>query len=343
MFNLRRIKPLCWFSALTVFVFSCGKNPLKVDISGIEAPVRIERLEKPLFEASDPEALAKLNAAWLETYGDLWESYVSVMLRAGSPRDSLIGITLERFISDEAMKQVYQDIQAEYPDLNWLSEELSLAFRYLRYYFPDARVPVIVTYNSVFNYGVYTTPDFIGVGLEMYLGPENRTVRKISPEVLPQFVKNKMRKEYLVIDVMRGWFEYTFLEPPTEQDFLSQIVHEGKIMYALDALFPDMPDHLKIRYTPEELDWCRKHEADVWKTVIERKLLYSIDPLALNQFIQDAPFTGVISQESPGRLGVWLGWQMVRAFMKDHPDLKLPDLVNEKNPRRILKSYKPKK
>lgn len=313
-----------------------------VDVSQIEASVTIERMEKQLFDAR-PGDLERLNKDFQERYGELWEVYVSVMLRSGSPKDSMIVVSLDRFISDPTMIQVYQDISATYPELDWLKEDLEQAFRYLRYYYPDAAIPRIVTYNSVFNYGVSTFKDQIGLGLDMYLGPENRTVKKISPEALPQFLKEKMIKEYMVVDIMRGWIEANYLDAFKGQDFLSRMIHEGKILYAMDALLPADPDHIKIRYTPEQLGWCLQNEKNIWRDIVDKKLLYTTDQMEIRKFCDESPFTSGLPQNSPGRVGNWLGWMIVRAYMKDHPELKLPDLLDEKNERKILKSYKPPK
>lgn len=241
------------------------------------------------------------------------------------------------------MRQVYEDILKEYPDLSFLEAELSEAFKHLIYYYPNASVPKFASYNSVFNFGVFTTDSCVGIGLDMYLGPDNRIVKQISNEDIPQFIKDKMRKEYIAIDVMRGWFALNFLGEPVENDFIHQIIQEGKILYALDAFFPDKEDHLKIRFTESELQWCIDNEMNIWKDVVDRELLYTKEQKEISPFLSEAPFTSGLPQDSPPRVGAWLGWQMVRAYMEANSDLKLPDLANEKNARKILQSYKPDK
>lgn len=336
-----RLFNLLMITLLLVFC-GCGGNPLDVDVSDIEAEVKINRLEKKLFEAEFKD-LKPLNEKWLNEYGELWEAYITVMLRGGSPYDSLIDVTLEKFTADEIMRQVYEDIQKKFPDLTDIESEISKAFKHLIYYYPNAKVPKFASYNSVFNFGVFTTDSCVGIGLDMYLGPDNRIVKQISNEDIPQFIKDKMRKEYIAIDVMRGWFALNFMEEPVEEDFIHQIIQEGKILYALDAFFPDKEDHEKIRFTESELQWCIDNEMNIWKDIVDRELLYTKDQKEITPFLSEAPFTSGLPQDSPPRVGAWLGWQMVRAYMEDNSDLKLPDLINEKNARKILKSYKPEK
>jgi hypothetical protein len=337
-----RIRLVAALIFLTGFSSCIPYNPLDVDVSAIEAEVKIERLDELLFTAS-PGDIDKIHHDLLKKHGELWEAYFSAMLKAGPAQDSLAPVYLDRFVNDETMKSLYKDIKKEFPDLDWLEKELEDAFRHLKYYYPDAKIPSIVTYNSVFNYGVATFEDQIGIGLDMYLGPENQFVKNISIQDIPQFVKDKMKKEYIVVDVMRGWFENVYMEPPSERDFLSRIVYEGKILYALDALLPNTPDHIKIRYTPDELGWCIENENNIWRDIIDKKMLYSTNEEDIMKFIIEGPFTSGMPQNSPARVGSWLGWRMVRAYMKENKDLKLPDLVKEQNARKILKSYKPQK
>lgn len=337
-----RFKPV--YFLLFLLFFSCSRpNPLVIDVSNIQVKIEIERLDQKLFEAKSDE-LAELNRECIQRYGELWETYVTVMLRAGVVQDSLLPVSLDRFINDEVMKQVYQDIQIEFADLSEYTRQLEESFKHLIYYFPDIKVPQIVTYNSVFNYGVATFENKIGVGLDMYLGPKNRTVEKISTEMMPQYVKDKMLKEYLVVDIMRGWFETNFMkELSSGDDFLTSIIHQGKILYALDALMPEEMDHIKIRFSEDQLQWCINNEENIWKSIIDQKLLYSKNQGDISKFIEEAPFTSGLPQNSPGRVGVFIGWQMVRSYMEEFPEKKLPDLIREDNPRTILKFYKPKK
>jgi hypothetical protein len=59
--------------------------------------------------------------------------------------------------------------------------------------------------------------------------------------------------------------------------------------------------------------------------------------------MNDAPFTSPVSQESPGRLGTFIGWQIVKGYMEKNDKLGLKDLMNEENFQKILENsgYRP--
>jgi len=56
---------------------------------------------------------------------------------------------------------------------------------------------------------------------------------------------------------------------------------------------------------------------------IEYELLYKTQSSYLLRFIEPAPFSKFyleIDNESPGKIGQWLGWQIVRAYARKHSD-----------------------
>ena len=59
--------------------------------------------------------------------------------------------------------------------------------------------------------------------------------------------------------------------------------------------------------------------------------------------MNDAPFTAPVSQDSPGRLGTWLGWQIVDSYMKKNQNIGLKNLMDENNYQKILEEsgFKP--
>jgi uncharacterized protein YjaZ len=73
-------------------------------------------------------------------------------------------------------------------------------------------------------------------------------------------------------------------------------------------------------------------------------LLYSTDPIAKQKFIIDAPFTSFFGNDSPPRLGCWIGYQIVDKLMQDNKSITLPELMNDYDSQKILKrsGFKPK-
>jgi len=89
-------------------------------------------------------------------------------------------------------------------------------------------------------------------------------------------------------------------------------------------------------YTRFQWEWSRKYESKIWNSIVGQKDLYSTDITLLNKYLNDAPFTATISQESPGRLGTWVGWQIISQYMKNNPEITIVQLMEMNNYQQIL-------
>jgi hypothetical protein len=113
-------------------------------------------------------------------------------------------------------------------------------------------------------------------------------------------------------------------------------------MYLMDAVLPDKDPGIKMGYSNKEIEWAKSNENKVWQYMIEQDVLYSEDEMLEVNWITDGPFTKGLSDTSPARMGIWMGWQIVKGYMNANPDVTLTQMVNESNSKRILKYYDPK-
>jgi uncharacterized protein YjaZ len=97
---------------------------------------------------------------------------------------------------------------------------------------------------------------------------------------------------------------------------------------------------------PEQITWCQENESYIWRYFIEKELLYSTDSKLPNRFTNMAPFSKFyleIDNESPGRVGQWIGWQIVRSFMQNNK-VSMQEMIKMDAKELFEKSkYKPKK
>lgn len=45
-----------------------------------------------------------------------------------------------------------------------------------------------------------------------------------------------------------------------------------------------------------------------------------------------------VSQDAPGRLGIWLGWRIVESYMEHNESISLQELMSEPDAQKILES-----
>jgi hypothetical protein len=90
-------------------------------------------------------------------------------------------------------------------------------------------------------------------------------------------------------------------------------------------------------FTRDQMKWCRDNEEQMWTYLVEEKLLFSTNPMVIRKLIEDAPNTSFFTTESPGRATVWQGLQIVRAYVKRHPDLTLNQVLSNRDYQEVLR------
>ena len=322
----------------------CSSDRLDISIENKSVDIPLLRMDQdwPVGFASGKVAQS-INERLLSKYGLLYELFIQKMIQEGSVHDPMIGDNLySRLKSDALMMEVVPELHQTFRDFSAYKKELDQAMNYYQHYFPDSTLPnKYITFFSYFNAQAMVINDDLCIGLDMYLGSNHPIVKKLPVLDFPQFFKDKMEEKYLVANALKAWL----LEKMYQchgNDFLDKIVAAGKIMYLMDAIMPQVDPEIKMSYTKEEYQWAIMNEDNIWQQLVEQDLLYSKEDMLEINWISDGPFTKGLPTDSPSRMGIWMGWQMVKDFMVANPEVSLNELVIESNSKRILKYYDPK-
>lgn len=312
--------------------FSSPKNPLNVNIRGIEVDVQIERFDKDLRKVIEGNSMDKVFEL-SEKYGDFFALYNHEIIGIGGIENQSYLLYLGSFLSDFAVMEAYEAIQKTYKDDDWINQELNLAFRYHKYHFPNKELPRIVAFNGGFNHSVITIEGFVGIGLDKYLGAECELYDMLS---IPDFARIEMEPVRIPFDVLKAHAMMEFPFNDSVDNLINNMIYNGMILYFLDACFPKHEDAIKIAYTENQINYCRNFEKDMWTYLVSNKLLFSTDYLKIRKFTDSAPFTADFGNDSPPRTGIWLGWQIVRSYMQANKDISLSVLMEETDYQKIL-------
>jgi gliding motility-associated lipoprotein GldB len=324
----------CFFLLITLFtLFSCNRNPLKVDISDIETEVEIVRFDQELFSLPLRDTLSELSAL-RNKYPEFFDLFTWKVIGVGGIEEEHFSEIMGEFLTDTMILNVKRLVENEFSDFNKTEKELIEAFKYFQYHFPENELPTIFPMISGFNQSVVTAEGLIGVSLDKYLGRDNSYYKQLSN--VPLYKIKNMHRQKLVSDVAYAWGMTEFDERGTATTLLDHIIHQGKLMYFVDALLPEMHDSLKIGYTAEQLQWCKNNEPQMWNFLVEKKMLYSNRRMDILRFVNDGPYTTGFPTESPGKSGVWIGWQIVRQYMKKHKEVTVSELMKNTGHQQIL-------
>ena len=331
------MKPIFIFIAIGVLLLNACESRKKtwfpVDQSDLPAvDLKIHRYGKALFELDTSHLQSGLKGIQNE-----------FKLFLGADLDDSTNVQqIYDFVSDTQLIAIYKKTIEVFPDLDGTTAQLSDAFSRYRYFFPDKILPSVYTYISdmYFEMPVLKTDSAFIVALDVYLGSNFPLYQRLG---LPQYKIRCMEPANLPVDVMKTLYFRDLAPDYKQRTLLDRMIDGGKLLLYLDAVLPHTPDSLKICYTGKKLEWARQNEANIWAFMVGNQLLYTTDYQTQSNLIQDGPFTTGFSKESPSRLGIFIGWQIIHSYMLRHPEIPLEQLLQITDSQKILheSGYKP--
>lgn len=322
---------------LGVFLIGCGINE-KPEVRNLLKQVRIERLDEDVFAL---DTLAPDLKVIHDKYGRYFDIYTNGVLNLGTVADSGFTNLFRFFICDPVMREVADSVAIAYPDMHKQEEKLMWAWAYYAYYFPGYPIPRVYTHISGFNQAIIVDSAAIGISLDNYLGEKCIFYSMLAVPV-PMYVRKKMTSDDIVRDALSGWLSTEFLFQPQQNDLISGMIYQGKLVYLLEKLFPEESQAWLFGFTSEQEEWCRNNENRIWAFLIENNYLFSTQQHLIMKYLNDAPFTSGMPTESPGKSVVWTGYQIVKKYM-DKTGVTLNELVQEQDYHKILRmaGYRP--
>jgi len=331
---------LSFFLVLLCFFSSCGKKNRFSDVDLSNSPVhqvQIQRFDKDFF-AIDTNNVASSLAALREKYGNFVDLYTKQII--GNPitkEDDMV----YQFLTHPAYREFYSDCQAKYTNVSDLEGGFTTAFKYAKHYFPHIIIPKVYTHVSGFGDIIVVDEELISVSLDYYLGEDYKNYEYVDGIYI--YMIPNLRREKVVPDAVFWWLTTEFPDNIDTPRLLDNMIYYGKIMYLTEVFLPKEKEENLMGYTRQQWKWCKANEGKMWNYIIENKHLFSTDILLTAKYINPAPFTSFFPNESPGRTGKWIGWQIVRSYMDKNKDVTLSELMNNFNAQDILEKsgYRP--
>ncbi|TVZ56722.1 protein involved in gliding motility GldB [Lutibacter sp. Hel_I_33_5] len=317
-------KILLLFLLISSFLSCNNAKDNQVNVSTIPVNFEFERFDKAFYTSSE-KGLKKLK----EKYPILFPKQVhdSVWIHKINNKDE---------------QELFAETQKIFNDDEFLQEQLISLFKHIKYYNKSFTSPKVITMLSNIDYDnrVVYADSLLLISLDAYLGEKHLFYNDY-----PKYIKQNNHKGHIIVDVANS-IVHQQIVPNSNRTFLEKIIFEGKKMYVLDLFLPQITDQEKIGYSLDKNTWILENEEQVWKYFIENKILFSTETKLNKRFIENGPFSKFYLSEdknSPGKVGVWIGWQIVRSYMQNN-DVSLQQLLRNKGIEIFNKSkYKPRK
>jgi hypothetical protein len=323
-----------------IFIFnSCNKSSrFEIDTTKERIEVKIHRFDKDFISLDTANMKSGLNQLF-KKYSEFLPVFTNEILDTTATDTAAIQHLFYKFLTDTTFAQTNKKTLETFANITDIEQQISDAYTYIHHYFPEVKLPEIYFYVSGFNRSVMMNNKFIGIGTDFYLGSDFYAYKGLTYEYL---VKN-MRRECLATDLVSATLFRMFLMNSSQNRLLDNMLFRGKVLYLMSVFMPNEKPENIIGYSPEQLKWCLTNEKQIWGAIIDQKHLFSTDMLLIKKYMNDAPFTATISQESPGRLGTWIGLQIVQSYMNKNHNVSLRDLMKESDYQKMLENsgYRP--
>jgi hypothetical protein len=345
------MKKASLFLLLAISFTACNDKKNIPDVSDIQIKLAVERFDEDFFSL-DTTTIEKGISNLQVKYPELLPIFLQ----------HIVGVENNEGIKTfyRLYKPVFDSSQKIYKNFEPVKKEIEQAFRYVKHYFPSYKtptkiIPVVGPMNSLNDMAKmangdltpnFIGPDFIGISLQFYLGKNFSLYNNeyFINNVVPLYRSRRFSKEYIVADVMKLVTDDLFPDKSNTKPLVEQMIEKGKQWWMMDKFLPEIPDYIKTGYTQEQLDWCAENEGLIWTYIVKNENLYAVDPVTIQNYIGEAPFTQGFSQEqSPGNIGPWIGWQIVKKYADNNSGTK-PEEIMLASAKQILEEakYKPK-
>ena len=342
------------FITLAIFTVSCGNDADKKnipDISGIEAHVKIIRFDQALFGIDTNKTEAGLQALELQ-YPNVANTFFQAIIAAKKPNQAPPQYfpIVKQFLTDTFVRKTFDTCQIVFKNFDTYKKDLNQAVQFYKYYFPKLPEPTFFTFVSQYNYDVYPfSTDTIGIGLDFFLGAQHADYQYIE-NLRYDYVRRTLTPEHLVAKTMRMLIQNrvnTDLYPENREGggnrLLDMMVNNGKQLYILDQLMPYAADSIKFGYSSAQTTWCKDNEAGIWASFLKENVIYETNFKKIAKLVTPSPNSPGMPQEAPGETGNYIGWQIVKQFMKRNPTTSMAQLLALTDAQQILdkSKYKP--
>lgn len=333
------------FVGMILMVWGCGNRKNTPDVSNIKVPLQTQRFEQDFFNIDTNNIDFSLQQLHQKYPGFLQDFIFNILALPAHPDSSqAVQSGVKSFI--RSYKSIKDSSDKVFTDMGTTVDEISQGLKFVKYYFPAYKLPtkVITFIGPVNSYGNILTTDALAVGLQLYLGKNFSMYQsQQGQELYPLYVSRRFEPAYIPVNCMKNIIDDMYPDNSAGRPLIEQMIEAGKRLYLLDKLLPETSDTLKTGYTKAQLNGCYENEAFIWGFFLQNDLLFTTDPATTKDYMNDGPKTPALGEASPGFIGQFVGWQIVKKWMNKNEDVT-PEALMATEPKIIFNEakYKPR-
>ena len=336
------------FSSI-VLNYGCGASDqidIAPNVDDYSSNATVQRFDRDLIKI-DTNSLERSLEELKSKYPDLFQVYFTDVLGM-NVKEETYQSNVNSYLTNSLTRNLYDTINILYPNLDVVNQEFQTAFKYMKHYFPSFVEPNLYSLVSGFGYQKFLfqdeEKDGIGIALDMYLG-STFPYKTIDPQnpIFSEYLTRTFNQDHIVKKSIELIVKEDLVGYPNGVRLLDVMINNGKKLYILDKLLPFKSDTIIVEYSANQLDWCKNNEQRIWSFFTEENLLYETNLSKIKKFIDPSPSSPGMPEAAPGRTANYIGWQIIKAYMKKFPDVTMEELILEKDSQALLEKarYRP--
>ncbi len=314
----------------------CDESPAKPDVRQIKVSLKMQRFEKDFF-ALDTNDLDRGFEKLRVDYHGFLNDYTGKILGLEGKDTSQWDMAIKAFIRD--YRPIYDSAQKIDKGIEAAKLDIEEGLKYVKFYFPSYQLPEqfitfigpidAFAYSQTGGSGDIITAFGLCTGLQLHLGGNSMVYNsEAGMQLYPEYISRKFDTENIAVNCMKNIIDDIHTPLQAGESMLTIMVDHGKRMYLLDLLLPDAKEDIKLGYTSKQLKAVKNSEGFIWNYFNENNLLFEKDLLKMRSFVTDGPSTDEFGWGSPGFISLYTGRQLIRAYMKKHPETSLNALLD---------------
>jgi len=333
------MKRVFLLSVLALGLVSCNNQETTPDVSNIKVEMEVQHFEEAFFAIDTTQLEASVNTL-NQQYPGFATDFLSNILELMPQRETA---DLKSFY--KAYQPLYQSSTAIFKKQSEEFNTVKNGLQLVKYYFPEYTLPkkLITFVGPINSFATILTEDAIAIGLQLYMGKDHPLYTSEQGQMLyPGYVSRRFEPAYIPVNAMNAIVMDMYPGQHFGKPLIAQMVELGKKIYLTDHLLPSTPDSLIIGYQQKQLDACYANEKNIWAFFVQNDMLYKTDPQLIREYITDGPFTNAFGKDSPGNIGQFVGWQIVKKWAAKNKGISMDSLM-KKDPVQLFEEtrYKP--
>lgn len=307
-------------------------------ITTIMAGISSKAHEIPLVRLDSMLSAAHDDSIAIKSLTDSLRPAVITMSRIGiTANDSWQG--LHEYAQSRAFTFFEPEVKARLDSIPF-STGITATINRLDSLLPGILIPrhiygIITPYNQT----VMNVDSIMLIGMNHYLGHDYEAYKYFEP-----YIRRQKEARLLPYHVAESLIQQSFpMTPDSSATALTHMLHDGAVTAATMASVPGASLACAGGWTAEELSWLQTHEEELWKEMVDRKMLESTDRRLITNLLAPSPATIMFGNHAPGRTGRYIGYRLIQTYIDRHPDIQLSSLLSHdfmrQHHREIINEY----